>query len=405
MLYFAEHREQNLRLAILKILTLTLLLVFEFALKPQRRLICVRLKINSLEKIFFTPGPAQLYPTVEKHLLDALHANLGSISHRGKLFQQIFSETTNNLRTLLSLPDEFGIYFTGSASEIWQTSLASCAEKSSFHFVNGSFSKKYFEYAKELGLSVHKAEAPMGLGFDISKIEIPDEVEVICCTQNETSTGVQMPVADIHALKDKYPDKLVFVDVVSSLPHPNFDWSKIDAILFSVQKAFGMPAGLGVWVVNKKTLAKAQQIKDKGLLKMPHHNLLSLAEIGAKNETPATPNVLFIYLLGKIVADMLAKGVETIRKETTHKANLVYDFCEQSESFEAFVTEKAHRSETVIVVKTKKPSAEIIEALKKDNIVMGAGYGSLKDNQIRIANFPALSVSDIENLIHKLNKI
>lgn len=358
-----------------------------------------------MEKIYFTPGPAQLYPTVEKHLIDALHANLGSISHRGKQFQQIFSETTSNLRKLLSIPDDFGIYFTGSASEIWQTSLASCVEKSSFHFVNGSFSKKYYEYAKELGLSAVKADAPMGQGFDISKIEIPAEVEVICCTQNETSTGVQMPVADIHALKDKYPDKLVFVDVVSSLPHPDFDWTKVDSILFSVQKAFGMPAGLGVWVANKKTIAKAQQLKDKGLLKMPHHNLLSLAEIGAKNETPATPNVLFIYLLGKIVADMLNTGVETIRAETTLKANLLYAFSEKSDLFEPFVKEISHRSETVIVVNTKIPAANIIEALKKDNIVLGAGYGSLKDNQIRIANFPSISVSDVDNLLHKLGEL
>lgn len=358
-----------------------------------------------MQKTFFTPGPAQLYPTVEKHLLDALHANLGSISHRGKQFQQIFSETTSNLRKLLSIPDEFGIYFTGSASEIWQTSLASCVEKSSFHFVNGSFSKKYYEYAKELGLSAIKADAPMGQGFDISKIEIPAEVEVICCTQNETSTGVQMPVADIHALKDKYPDKLVFVDVVSSLPHPDFDWTKVDSLLFSVQKAFGMPAGLGVWVANKKTIAKAQQLKDKGLLKMPHHNLLSLAEIGAKNETPATPNVLFIYLLGKIVADMLGKGVDTIREETKNKANLLYDFCEKSDLFEPFVKEISHRSETVIVANTTRPAAEIIKALEKDNLLLGAGYGSLKDNQVRIANFPSISVESVEILVKKLAQL
>jgi len=358
-----------------------------------------------LEKIFFTPGPAQLYPTVENHLLDALHNHLGSISHRGKQFQQIFAETTGNLRALLSIPNDFGIYFTGSATEIWEKSLASCVETSSFHFVNGSFSKKYYEFSKELGLSAHKSEAAMGEGFDISTIEIPTEVNAICCTQNETSTGVQMPVADIHALKDRYSDKLVFVDAVSSLPHPTFDWSKVDSVIFSVQKAFGMPAGLGVWIANQRTIEKAKELKGKGILKMPHHNLLTLVENGAKNETPATPNVLYIYLLGKIVGDMLKKGVETIRQETSTKANLLYNFCEKSDLFDTFVKNVAHRSETVIVANTKKPSSEIIDSLKKENIVMGSGYGSFKDTQVRIANFPAVSVGDVETLIEKLGNI
>lgn len=355
-------------------------------------------------KLFFTPGPAQLYPTVEKHLLEALQSDLGSISHRGKQFQQLFAQTTENLRQLLSLPDDFGIYFTGSATEIWEKSLASCVEKNSFHFVNGSFSKKYYDFAKELGLTPFKVETEMGFGFDVEKIEIPEETEVICCTQNETSSGVQMPAHDIHTLKDKHPAKLIFVDAVSSMPHPHFDWSKVDSVLFSVQKAFGMPAGLGVWIANQKTLAKAVELKTKDLLKMPYHNLLSLAENGKKNETPATPNVLYIYLLGKIAEDMLKKGVENIRQETKTKAELLYNFCEKSDLFEPFVQNKAHRSETVVVANTHKPAADIIESLKKENIVLGSGYGNLKEKQVRIANFPSISVGQVEMLIEKLSK-
>ena len=356
-------------------------------------------------KLFFTPGPAQLYPTVEKHLVEALHSDLGSISHRGKQFQKLFTQTTENLRQLLSLPHDFGIYFTSSATEIWEKSLASCVEEKSFHFVNGSFSKKYYEFAKELGLSPFKVEAEMGFGFDIDKIEIPEEAEVICCTQNETSSGVQMPAHDIHALKDKYSSKLIFVDAVSSMPHPHFNWTKVDSVFFSVQKAFGMPAGLGVWIANEKTLAKANELKSKGLLKMPYHNLLTLAENGKKHETPATPNVLYIYLLGKIAEDMLKKGVENIRKETKTKAELLYNFCEKSNLLEPFVKNKIHRSETVVVANTHKPAADIIEALKKENIVLGSGYGNLKEKQVRIANFPSISVAQVEMLIEKLCKL
>jgi phosphoserine aminotransferase len=73
-----------------------------------------------LNKIYFTPGPTQLYYTVPDHIKSALRNDIGSISHRSKAFEKVFIETRENLKALLGLPDSYEIYFTSSANEIWE---------------------------------------------------------------------------------------------------------------------------------------------------------------------------------------------------------------------------------------------------------------------------------------------
>jgi phosphoserine aminotransferase len=41
---------------------------------------------------------------------------------------------------------------------------------------------------------------------------------------------------------------------------------------------------------------------------------------------------------------------------------------------------------------------------EETGMVVGAGYGKMKETQIRIANFPAVDVSQVEALIDHLKK-
>ena len=163
---------------------------------------------------YFTPGPAQLYPTFEKHLQTFVENQLGSISHRSQQYRDLHKFTVDQLRILLNVPDSHAILFLGSASEIWERILFSCVELESFHLVNGSFSKKFYDYSNALNKYAHKIEKPLGEGFSLNEIEVPQYAELICVTHNETSSGVQMSVADIHKLKTKNPDKFIAVDMV-----------------------------------------------------------------------------------------------------------------------------------------------------------------------------------------------
>lgn len=354
------------------------------------------------KQTFFTPGPAALYPTVTQHIQTALDNQIPSISHRSKEFQDIYEQTYHNIRAMFKLPDDYAVFFTGSATEVWERMLQNCVEKESFHLVNGAFSKRFAEFAQLMGKTAHKHEVPFGEGFDMDAVQVPDTAEVICVAHNETSAGVSTPVGDIHALKDRYPDKLLVVDMVSSAPLPLLDFNKIDAAYFSVQKAFGMPAGLGVWLVNQRCLDKAKQLEAQGQVTGTHYRLANLWKSFEKFQTPPTPNVLGIYLLNKVSHDMLEKGLEQIRRETEVKAKMLYAALGNKEVFKGFapfVSNPRHRSESVIVANTPGSASEFIDKVAQHRMVIGSGYGKYQDTQIRIANFPATSVEQIEQLI------
>lgn len=358
-----------------------------------------------MKNIYFTPGPAELFPTFSQHLQTAMDEQLGSISHRSQRFRDIYQHTDEQLRALLNIPKTHAIFFTGSASEVWERLLLNCVEHESFHAVNGSFSRKFYDYAHSLHKFAHLLEKPFGEGFDAADIDVPEYAELVCLTHNETSSGVQMRPSEMHKLKRRYPQKLFCVDMVSSAPYPDLDYSLIDSAFFSVQKAFGMPAGLGVWIVNETCLAKAERLQKYESLTIGAHNTLPMLWKNYQTfETPATPNVLLIYVLGKIAEDFNKTGIATIRKQTEEKAKMIYKFLEKSAVFTPFVATERYRSQTVVVANTTKPSGSIIATVKKAGMIIGSGYGKLKDSQVRIANFPATSAEQIETLLAELGR-
>lgn len=354
------------------------------------------------KQFFFTPGPSALFYTVEEHLKKALKENIPSISHRSKAFESIFSFTVKNIKQLLDIPEDYHIFFTGSATEVWERIIQNCVSNESYHLVNGAFSERFYQIAIDLGKNPLQLKSEPGSCPDINKLLLSEKNELIAITQNETSTGAAFPVEEIYKLRDSFPDQMIAVDVVSSAPYINLDYSKIDTAFFSVQKCFGLPAGLGVWIVSPKCIEKAEFIEKSGYSTGSYHCLTSLKAYAKKNQTPETPNVLTMYLLGKVTEDMLRIGINQIRKDTAYKAAVLYHAINKSTRFSPFVTEEKYQSKTVIVAKSNYPANEVEETLKKSGMIIGKGYGHFKNNHIRMANFPAHSKEQIELLADKI---
>jgi phosphoserine aminotransferase len=348
------------------------------------------------KKVYLTPGPSELYFTVEEHIKQALKDSVGAISHRSKAFEAIYCEAVENVKNLLNIPEDHHIFFTGSATEIWERIIQNLVATESYHLVNGSFSERFHEISFQLGRTAHKLQAEEGTSPDINKILIGENNELIAITQNETSTGAVTTLEDIAVIRNAFPDMLIAVDAVSSLPYINLDYNQIDTAYFSVQKGFGLPAGLGVWILNERCIAKAEELASKNYNIGTYHSIPSLLKSGKKNQTPETPNVLGIYLLAKVAGDMLFKGIDQIRRETEYKAAVLYNAIDNNQHFKPFVQNPVHRSKTVIVAETTKNSKEIISQLAAKGLEIGSGYGPYKENQIRIANFPTHSKEQIE---------
>jgi len=344
----------------------------------------------------FTPGPSELYFTVPDHLRRAIKADIPSLSHRSKSFEGLFRDATDGLKELLALPGNYHIAFAGSATEIWERCIQSLAGESSFHLVNGAFSKRFAEISGQLGKQVIVQSVPEGHG--VKEIILPSGQELIALTQNETSTGVSLSNEVLQSARQQQPDALIVVDAVSSLPYAALDYSSIDSAFFSVQKGFGLPAGLGVWIYNDRCLEKARQLKAAGKPVGTYHSLLSLHTFGLKLQTPETPNVLAIYLLGKVVSDFLRRGITIVRKETEYKAAVLYGVLEKHEIVKPFVKNPMHRSTTVVTVSCPDHLQSLSERLKSQGLQPGDGYGPHKTSQLRFANFPAHSKEVYEML-------
>ena len=125
-----------------------------------------------MKKIHFTPGPSQLFYTVEEHLKQALKLQVPSISHRGQQFKDIYEHTVNELRSLVNLPEDYHVLFTNSATEIWERIIQNCVEKKSFHLVNGAFSEKFHQTAQQLGVDALAHTSDQGSVVDVGSLEI-----------------------------------------------------------------------------------------------------------------------------------------------------------------------------------------------------------------------------------------
>ena len=182
-----------------------------------------------------------------------------------------------------------------------------------------------------------------------------------------------------------------------------FNTNSVDTFYFSVQKCFGLPSGLGVWIYNDKCLDVCNKNIKKGKITGSYHSLERLHKMGIKNQTSETPNTLGIYLLSKVVNDMNAKGINKIINEINYKSKLINLTINNHPKICHSIENTEIRSKTVIVADTKSNSEVLINKLKDYNLIIGKGYGN-NINQIRIANFPTHSQESVEILCDYISK-
>lgn len=356
-------------------------------------------------KIFFTPGPSALYFTVEEHLKQAIKDQVMEINHRSKQAAAYYQHAAENLKALMNIPEDYHIFFLSSATEIWERQIQNLVIEKSYHFCYGAFSNRFYEFAQSLGKQALKSEAKFGSLPEVNINDIPQDTELISFALNETSTGVTFPVEEIYKVRRSHPEALIAIDGVSAFPVIDIDFGQIDSAYFSVQKCFGLPAGLGVWIVNNRCIEKAVKKGADGHSIGTYQTLPNLLKNANKFQTTYTINVLNIYLLMKVTTDMLNKGIDVIRREANYKGLLLQKMIKDHPSFNHFVDDEKLRSQTVIVANTLTSSQEWIDELSSTGFVIGNGYGEYKGKQIRIASFPTHSKELIELLYDTINEM
>ena len=84
----------------------------------------------------------------------------------------------------------------------------------------GAFSDKWFDVSKRCGKEAEALQVPWGSPIRAEQVDAKlatGQFDALTVIHNETSTGVMSPLAEIAALKKKYPDVMFIVDAVSSM--------------------------------------------------------------------------------------------------------------------------------------------------------------------------------------------
>ncbi len=359
--------------------------------------------------ITLVPGPSQLSPQTEADIRNAIDEGIMSVSHRSGEFTKISKRCVTELRKYLSIPDDYRIFYFDSASSLWNSMIQNVVEKNSFHFVNGAFSGKAWEAAKLLNKNALADEVTWGTQHDFEKVEIQKETELITACYNETATGVKMLPEEVHVLRERNPDTILAVDIVSCAGAVPLTITDADVWYFSVQKCFGLPAGLGIGIIGPRAFERSQELTKRGtnLAGMWAWERLEETMINDKYQTPQTPNVLGIYLLGAQCERWnAAGGVEPVIEETLRKKKMLETWVHSQSALSMFVEDEVHRSNTVCVVSAPpKLIIQMRDTCKDAGIILGAGYGKIKSDTIRIANFPAVTEEMLEKTFATLEPI
>lgn len=344
--------------------------------------------------ISFYPGPSKVWDSLPHYLQDAWQEGIVSVNHRSPEFVAVASEAIRLLHEKMQVPDEYTILFTSSATECWEVIAQSViATEPSLHLYNGAFGEKWYEYTHKLsGRASAHSFSPEELP-EIEALQPAADTKLIALTHNETSNGTALPNEFLKTMRQAFPDQLLAIDATSSMGGVLLPYQDADIWYASVQKCFGLPAGLAILICSPRVVARAREVGDRR-----HYNsLLFMLEKITEAQTTYTPNVLGIYLLMRSLRD--CPEITATAKMLEERYQQWVQFFKRYPELSFLIQNERLRSRTVLPLKVQ---TEELEKLKKEakaaGLYLGNGYGQWKNSSFRIANFPALTEAEIIQL-------
>jgi phosphoserine aminotransferase len=348
--------------------------------------------------VTFSPGPSQVYPQLEEYLSEAFHSGILSVSHRSEAFNALSAETIALIRSKLAVPENYTILYTSSATECWEIIAQSLTRNQSIHFSSGSFGDKWHHYARCIHPRSMKVGIPLNEPLYAPYLDVRPEDDVICLTQNETSNGTQIDFETLASLRGAYPDRILALDCTSSMAGIHLPFALGDVWFASVQKCFGLPAGLGLMILSPAALERASEIGENA-----HYNSLTVLLEHMKNyQTSCTPNVLGIFLLNRVLHHVpRIEEVDAVLRRRMEQYLSIFP----TPDMKPLVSNSRVRSVTVLAVEAEPEYLAGLKAeAKSKGMLLGSGYGKWKSNTFRIANFPAISTVQTEALMEFFRK-
>ena len=313
------------------------------------------------------------------------------IGHRGQGFKDLYATMQPQLQALLCTK-QLVYLSTSSAWGVMEGAIRNLVARKVLNCMCGAFSDKWLDVSKRCGREAEAWQVPWGSPIraeDVDKKLATGQFDALTLIHNETSTGVMSPLAEIAALKQKYPGVMFIVDAVSSMTATKieFDALGLDVLLAGTQKAFALPPGLTVFACSPAALAKAATAKDRGC----YFDFVEFQKNAAESMTPSTPSIGHVYALASKLEDIFAEGLDARYARHLKLAQMTRGWAARH-GFTLF-PETGFESVTLTCVNNgAKPGGRTVDAAKLQKLVkeqgflIDGGYGKIKGTTFRLSN-------------------
>lgn len=355
----------------------------------------------SQRKINFSPGPAAIpLAVLEKTQASLLNykgtgVSVLEMSHRSKDFSAIIQKAESDLRTVLSIPDNYKVVFlqgggTGQFAAVALNLINLKPQRKADYIVTGSWSEKAYKEAQKYGkinLVFPKPEK-YNVIPDRSTWSLDPEASYVYYCENETVHGVEfLGVPDL-------PEGTILVgDLSSNFVSRPVDVSKYGLIYAGAQKNCG-PAGVCMVIVREDLIGQA----------IPECPVILDYAVNAKNGSLYnTPPTFSIYMVGLVLEWILDQGgIQEIQRRSAEKSTIIYDTISNSNGFYNCVVDSHCRSRMNVCLRIASPGGDealeskFIEEAAKRNIIQVKGHRSV--GGLRFSLYNAVTVEDTQTL-------
>ncbi len=342
----------------------------------------------------FSPGPAVLPLEVLEQARDELtdwrHSGMSvmEVSHRGKAFMEVAAAAEQDLRDLLSIPNNYKVLFLqgGASAQFSLVPMNLAAGQSTVDYVNtGHWSGKAIEEAARY-CKVHVAADAGGAYSRVppqSELRFSGRAAYLHYTPNETIGGVEFGyVPDT-------PGVPLVADMSSSILSRPVDVSKFGLIYAGAQKNIG-PSGLTLVIVREDLIGRARA-------ETPHvFDYKAVADASSMLNTPPT----FAWYMAGLVFKWLKKagGLKSMGERNLVKAGTLYSAIDASTLYKNAV-ESDSRSWMNVTFTMSKPELDPVFLAEAAD----AGLQGLKGHRVaggmRASLYNAMPLAGVEALV------
>ena len=344
----------------------------------------------------FNAGPAVLPEEVLREAQENLYSYPGAgmsvmeMSHRSKEYNDIFVGAQNDLRKLLNIGDNYSVLFLqgGATLQFSMIPLNLMPPNNKADYINtGAWSKKAIKEAKRVGI-VNVAASSEDTNFNRipkqNELKLTPDASYVHFTSNNTIMGTEFKT------EPEVGNVPLVCDTSSDMLHKKIDVNKYGIIYAGAQKNMG-PAGCTLVIIRKDLLERS----DDSL-----HSYLNYNTHVAKDSLYNTPPAYSIYIIGLVYKWLLNMGgLDKIYERNLAKANLLYNFIDQSDGyFKGTVTNKEDRSLMNVTFRMQNEELEkkFINEAQEKGFAGGKGHRAVGGLRASIYNaFPPKGVEDL----------